>query len=324
RGLVQGELGARPERSADRKEAILADPCMATYLDVSVLRCLFISQWLEEGVHWALQFLLNRHRRLNRGDLRAFVEERLRLSERILDRLGRDDDDRPKSALGLLRDMGGPTDAFPRGEMVRGKSLPSIHIEEPAPPGPEEEAAPSAAPPAPKAGTEAARKLPAVHTHSVPNPIITVTEHSPVASIQFFINQDSAESPKEETPPSAVFVPPCHQLSITRSQTDSNILYSIDDFNEASGSTHYITLDGRINLFVVLKAVHAVTLRETSCSLRVCGALVSILELLLGMDVLPRRRSDDPWEDLLAPRPDADRRSDQLSTHNLFVDSIVR
>ncbi|KAM7300742.1 protein unc-80 homolog [Ixodes scapularis] len=458
----QGELGARPERSADRKEAILADPCMATYLDVSVLRCLFISQWLEEGVHWALQFLLNRlravaeeqsrevrprrrssslpvaraeappppspkqppqpspvaarplpplgppcgppshhasmqelrqqplphrdmpspdlrrHRRLNRGDLRAFVEERLRLSERILDRLGRDDDDvalhrpapapdaphegpalaaaepqplppeaapppppppstfervgrvpapplqRPKSALGLLRDMGGPTDAFPRGEMVRGKSLPSIHIEEPAPPGPEEEAAPSAALPAPKGGAEAARKLPAVHTHSVPNPIITVTEHSPVASIQFFINQDSAESPKEETPPSAVFVPPCHQLSITRSQTDSNILYSIDDFNEASGSTHYITLDGRINLFVVLKAVHAVTLRETSCSLRVCGALVSILELLLGMDVLPRRRSDDPWEDLLAPRPDADRRSDQLSTHNLFVDSIVR
>ncbi|CAN7995663.1 unnamed protein product, partial [Ixodes hexagonus] len=286
-------------------------------------------------------------RRLNRGDLRAFVEERLRLSERILDRLGRDDDEvpqpaaappdpvgrgqgsappverpcparplqRPSSALGLLRDGEGPPPA--RCEMVRGRSLPSIHIEE-AP----REALPSREAPSPAREAEP-RKLPAVHTHSVPNPIITVTEHSPVASVQFFINQDSAESPKDESPPSAVFVPPCQQPSLTRSQTDSNILYSIDDFNEASGSTHYITPDGRINLFVVLKAIHAVTLRETSCSLRVCGSLVSLADLLLGMDVLPRRRTDDPWEELLAPRADADRRSDQLSTHNLFVDSIV-
>lgn len=58
----QGELAARPAPKADdgvKKEA-LTDICMATYLDVSVMRCLFISQWLEEGVHWALQFLLNR------------------------------------------------------------------------------------------------------------------------------------------------------------------------------------------------------------------------------------------------------------------------
>ncbi|XP_049834730.1 protein unc-80 homolog isoform X4 [Schistocerca gregaria] len=37
-----------------------ADLCAATFLDVSVLRCLFISQWQEEGVYWALQFYYHR------------------------------------------------------------------------------------------------------------------------------------------------------------------------------------------------------------------------------------------------------------------------
>ena len=38
----------------------LADPSMATYLDVAVLRCLFASQWLEEGILWSLLFLEKR------------------------------------------------------------------------------------------------------------------------------------------------------------------------------------------------------------------------------------------------------------------------
>lgn len=38
----------------------LNDPSMATYLDVAVLRCLFASQWLEEGIHWALCYLTKR------------------------------------------------------------------------------------------------------------------------------------------------------------------------------------------------------------------------------------------------------------------------
>lgn len=32
----------------------------ATFLDVAVLRCLFVSQWGEEGIYWALQFLYRR------------------------------------------------------------------------------------------------------------------------------------------------------------------------------------------------------------------------------------------------------------------------
>lgn len=40
--------------------AIDADVRAATFLDVAVLRCLFVPQWQEEGVHWALQFLYQR------------------------------------------------------------------------------------------------------------------------------------------------------------------------------------------------------------------------------------------------------------------------
>lgn len=38
----------------------LADPSMARFLDVAVLRCLFASQWLEEGILWSLLFLEKR------------------------------------------------------------------------------------------------------------------------------------------------------------------------------------------------------------------------------------------------------------------------
>jgi pterin-4a-carbinolamine dehydratase len=40
--------------------AIDKDVQAATFLDVAVIRCLFIRQWQEEGIFWALQFLYNR------------------------------------------------------------------------------------------------------------------------------------------------------------------------------------------------------------------------------------------------------------------------
>lgn len=42
------------------EESVTIDLNAATFLDVSVLRCLFIPQWCEEGVYWALQFLYHR------------------------------------------------------------------------------------------------------------------------------------------------------------------------------------------------------------------------------------------------------------------------
>ncbi|KAJ9574018.1 hypothetical protein L9F63_008615, partial [Diploptera punctata] len=43
----------------------VVDICAATFLDVAVLRCLFISQWQEEGVYWALQFYYHRLREIS-------------------------------------------------------------------------------------------------------------------------------------------------------------------------------------------------------------------------------------------------------------------
>lgn len=37
-----------------------SDVTAATFLDVAVLRCLFITQWQEEGIYWALHYMYNR------------------------------------------------------------------------------------------------------------------------------------------------------------------------------------------------------------------------------------------------------------------------
>lgn len=34
---------------------------LATFMDVAVLRCLFIAHWEEEGVHWGLSYMLKRY-----------------------------------------------------------------------------------------------------------------------------------------------------------------------------------------------------------------------------------------------------------------------
>nr|XP_027221615.1 protein unc-80 homolog [Penaeus vannamei] len=46
--------------AAGGKPNSLTDPTLATFLDVAVLRCLFVPQWMEEGVFWALNFILRR------------------------------------------------------------------------------------------------------------------------------------------------------------------------------------------------------------------------------------------------------------------------
>lgn len=62
--------------SSTEKESLDTDPKFATnaskfdvnaatFLDVAVLRCLFISHWQEDGVYWALHYLNNRLREIN-------------------------------------------------------------------------------------------------------------------------------------------------------------------------------------------------------------------------------------------------------------------
>lgn len=48
---------------------------------------------------------------------------------------------------------------------------------------------------------------------------------------------------------------PERKPSLTRSQTDSNIMYVVEEINEAPGSLHYITKEGDIDFQVVLKVL---------------------------------------------------------------------
>lgn len=55
------------DESVDSKSPPLGkyDLTAATFLDVGVLRCLFISHWQEEGVYWSLHYLYNRLREIS-------------------------------------------------------------------------------------------------------------------------------------------------------------------------------------------------------------------------------------------------------------------
>ncbi|XP_043466068.1 protein unc-80 homolog isoform X3 [Leptopilina heterotoma] len=53
------------EGSGSKGSHVDVDVRAATFLDVSVLRCLLVAQWQEEGIFWALQYLLNRLKRIN-------------------------------------------------------------------------------------------------------------------------------------------------------------------------------------------------------------------------------------------------------------------
>ncbi|XP_037944678.1 protein unc-80 homolog isoform X2 [Teleopsis dalmanni] len=48
------------ETETDSMDSLKADISAATFLDVAVLRCLFISHWQEEGIFWSLQYMYNR------------------------------------------------------------------------------------------------------------------------------------------------------------------------------------------------------------------------------------------------------------------------
>lgn len=47
--------------NSDKSDGLKVDVAAATFLDVAVLRCLFISHWQEEGIFWSLQYLYNRY-----------------------------------------------------------------------------------------------------------------------------------------------------------------------------------------------------------------------------------------------------------------------
>ncbi|EJW75049.1 hypothetical protein WUBG_14044 [Wuchereria bancrofti] len=43
-----------------QQQQSFVDPHEATYMDVAVIRCLLIKHWAENGIHWAIKYLLHR------------------------------------------------------------------------------------------------------------------------------------------------------------------------------------------------------------------------------------------------------------------------
>ncbi|GLG97294.1 Protein unc-80 homolog [Gryllus bimaculatus] len=64
-GRQQDLLSVKPSVVLTEQAPRNIDLAAATFLDVAVLRCLFVSQWQEEGVYWALQFLYHRLKEIN-------------------------------------------------------------------------------------------------------------------------------------------------------------------------------------------------------------------------------------------------------------------
>lgn len=119
-------------------------------------------------------------------------------------------------------------------------------------------------------------------SYTAPNPIITVTEHTPTPSPDFMkrqverrrgekkfskffkilllrfypifpFDQGSIDSQLDVISMHGSRLDSERKPSLTRSQTDSNITYASDEIPEAPGSCCYITKEGDIDLQVVLK-----------------------------------------------------------------------
>ncbi|XP_070172138.1 protein unc-80 homolog isoform X4 [Polyergus mexicanus] len=361
---VQRQLDdATTEQAADAGSAAVdLDVRAATFLDVATLRCLFVTQWQEEGIFWALQFLYYRLRRINEeisvqqmprrrsnslpipkievsiyqspeskkkdvlkdfievpdtrdtslltghesesshtrrasektkkrmkmADLKAFVETKLlSKSDKALEKIGQEE---PKMLFEqechrsldtgddhLTRRTSTSSKIFEAKDvdymkhptnLIKGKSMPSLRY---------------------VGDTRIERKQSRFYSQSytAPNPIITVTEHTPTPSPDYMKRQGSIDSQLDLISVQGGRLCSERKPSLTRSQTDSNITYMSDEMPEAPGSACYITKEGDIDFQVVLKAIHSVALRDNvSCTLRVCEIMLNLIELLMDMGVM--------------------------------------
>ena len=247
---------------------------------------------------------------------------------------------RPKSAIGQYEDGKAKIDmkTLNAKEMQRGKSMPSLHLlldrfgsGSTDIKGSNRFLAPDSKSP----------KKTASQTYSVPYPIITITEHSPVTSIQFFLNQEGNDSPKEESIYN-LFSPNFQTTGITRSQTDSDINYYTETTTEAPASTNYVTKNGQLSPTVILKACHSISLKESVCSLKVCKTIHEILNRLINLGAIPTFIPPIEIEitgpvspatvstpggldaPSVSPKNKISVDNEELSIHHLFMDTLLR
>ncbi|XP_043521274.1 protein unc-80 homolog isoform X3 [Frieseomelitta varia] len=244
-------------------------------------------------------------KRMKMADLKAFVETKLlSKSEKALEKIGQDDpkmlfeqDSRRSLDTGdetLTKPPSTTSKIFEAKDvdhmkhptnLIKGKSMPSLSclINELTAGGY-------------VGDTRIERKQSRFYSQSytAPNPIITVTEHTPTPSPDYMKRQGSIDSQLDVISMHGNRLDSERKPSLTRSQTDSNITYASDEIPEAPGSCCYITKEGDIDLQVVLKAVHSVALRDSNCcTLRVCENILNLMELLIDMGVMKQCFRDE-------------------------------
>ncbi|XP_044582762.1 protein unc-80 homolog isoform X13 [Cotesia glomerata] len=246
-------------------------------------------------------------KRMKMADLKAFVETKLlSKSEKNLEKIGQDEskhelakdqechrsldtgDDhltRPTSTSSRIFDHRDIDQMLYPSNLIKGKSMPSLSclINELTAGGY-------------VGDTKVERKQSRFYSQScaAPNPIITVTEHTPTPSPDYLKRQGSMDSQLDSISIHGSRLSSERKPSLTRSQTDSNITYLGDEIPEAPGSAYYITKEGDIDYQIVLKAVHSVALRDgIYCTLRVCESILNLVELLMEMGVLTQCLGDE-------------------------------
>nr|XP_033339451.1 protein unc-80 homolog isoform X5 [Megalopta genalis] len=237
-------------------------------------------------------------KRMKMADLKAFVETKLlSKSEKALEKIGQEEpkmlfeqdthrsldtgDDhltRPTSTASKIFEAKDVDHIKHPTNLIKGKSMPSLSclINELTAGGY-------------IGDTRIERKQSRFYSQSytAPNPIITVTEHTPTPSPDYMKRQASIDSQLDVISMRGSRLDSERKPSLTRSQTDSNITYGSDEFPEAPGSSCYITKEGDIDLQVVLKAVRSVAMRDSNCcTLRVCENILNLVELLMDMGVM--------------------------------------
>ncbi|XP_043793963.1 protein unc-80 homolog isoform X2 [Apis laboriosa] len=286
-------------------------------------------------------------KRMKMADLKAFVETKLlSKSEKALEKIGQEDskmlfdqeshrsldtgDDnltRPTSTMSKIFEAKDVDHMKHPTNLIKGKSMPSLRY---------------------IGDTRIERKQSRFYSQSytAPNPIITVTEHTPTPSPDFMKRQGSIDSQLDVISMHGSRLDSERKPSLTRSQTDSNITYASDEIPEAPGSCCYITKEGDIDLQVVLKAVHSVALRDNNCcTLRVCENILNLVELLIDMGVMKQCLRDEITGSIAesataveraeagkkkeSPENEQEYRQDNLSeskvsSHNLLMNCVIR
>ncbi|XP_011502192.1 PREDICTED: protein unc-80 homolog [Ceratosolen solmsi marchali] len=237
-------------------------------------------------------------KRMKMADLKAFVETKLlSKSEKALEKIGHEDSKtifeqeyhrsldtgegsltRQPSISSKSFDARDPDYIEHPTNLIKGKSMPSLRY---------------------IGDTKVERKQSRFYSQSsaVPNPIITVTEHTPTPSPDYMKRLGSIDSQLDAMTSHGRQLKNDRKSSLTRSQTDSNITYSGDETPEAPGSSYYITKDGDINLHSVLEAIQNISLRNNqSCTLRICESILNLIELLMDMGILKQSLRDDSLE----------------------------